>query len=200
MPGLDRLFVTLWCVLALFVSAVAATGCGGDDSASGPAGVSSVIDGNARCDERSDEWPEGDEANGSVALDFDELTFSMDPAAKPERIASGPRKGLYSWDTPVELTSKRSVILELDREQIKDARLLYEPLDADVAFDDVASTVRFQSCNNSDLFGTGKKLPKLTGWEGAILTKEPATCLRGYVFSERNSKSQRIEIPLGEAC
>lgn len=187
-------------MLVAFALALYGCGGGGGTDSSVPKGLSSSIDGNATCNERVKPWPAGDKPTGSVVVSVDELTFAMDPAAAPEKVASGPRKGLYAWKTPVELNSKRNALLELDRDQIDDARLLYDPIDEDAAFNDVSSTTRFQACQLTDLAGTGDKLAPVTGWKGEILTKRPKLCLRGYLFSERNSKAKRISIPLGEDC
>lgn len=192
--------------LVLVLSASVVAGCGGgDDDAGGtgssvPMGLSSTIDGNATCTDRVTPGPTGKLPAGRVVVSVDELTFAMQPTDAGEQIASGPRKGLYAWKTGVQLNSERNALLELNRDQIVDARLLFDPLDENAAFDGVASTVRFQACQETDLSGSDEKLAPVTGWEGEILTKQPELCLRGYLFSERSSKATAIAIPLGKDC
>ncbi|MBI5309852.1 MAG: hypothetical protein HZB14_02305 [Actinobacteria bacterium] len=194
-PG--RLALVVLCVSALVV-----VGCGGDDkpgqSSTAPMGVSSAIDGNATCDRRILDADSA--APGSVSVTLDELTYSTGYSDEPAKIRSGAHKGLYSWKGGSALTSERNAILELDRDQIDEARLLYDELDRDVSFDDVASTVRFSACQETDFIGSDEKMGKMTVWGGAVLTKQPELCLRGRLFSERNSESKPIVIALGRDC
>lgn len=202
MSVFGRVALIVLCAILLGASALVAAGCGDDEKssngASGPMGVTSAIDGNATCATRILDTSTA--APGGTSVTVDQLTYSTSYSDEPAEVRTGPQKGLYSWKGGSSLTSERNAILELDRDQIDEARLFYDEVDREAPFEDIASTVRFSACQESDFVGTDEKMGEATVWAGAILTKEPELCLRGRVFSERNNESKPITIPLGRDC
>ncbi len=191
-----RLDTAVYCVFAAALC-VALAGCG-DSGGGGRGGLSTIVDGNATCAEHVTPGPAGTPAGHTASVD--ELRFVIDPVARPQRVRSGTLKGMWMWKAPVSLTAERNAFLVIDPKQKSGARLQYDPLDRDVNFSGLAQTVRFAACFDSQLKPEGEEITPMTGWAGAIVTREPKICLRTRVISERNNKGTDLHLPLGREC
>lgn len=189
-------------VAVMLALAFVVGGCGAGGDGKARRGVTTLVDGNVTCSERVEPGSSHEAISGARSVSVDEMTFAIATSGDlpPWKVRTGALKGLYVWKAPVSLTNERNAVVELDRAQTDSARLQYDPIDRDVAFDEIAKTVRFGSCFPSHLKAEGEKVTKTTDWAGAIVTREPKICLRLRIVSERNNDAKLLVLPLGRRC